>query len=149
MELPGILLCGGFYYEVLMVKMEKLYRVAEVEPVASAAQKNLYGSLVLVGGSSLSPRAWGAAFRYLGAMRIRTEGGGLLIRGTLIFIDSVLSSSGQYLTIKKRTRTSRWWFCRKAVNSAKCMNVYTDLLKELADAKQKYFALLDVPMGRC
>ena len=34
----------------------------------------------------------------------------------------------------------------EAVNSANCMNVYTDLLKELAD-KQKYFALLDVPMG--
>ena len=34
----------------------------------------------------------------------------------------------------------------ESVNSANCMNVYTDLLKELAD-KQKYFALLDVPMG--
>ncbi len=33
----------------------------------------------------------------------------------------------------------------EAVNSANCMNVYTDLLKELCD-KQKYFALLDVPM---
>ena len=33
----------------------------------------------------------------------------------------------------------------EAENSANCMNVYTDLLKELCD-KQKYFALLDVPM---
>jgi len=32
----------------------------------------------------------------------------------------------------------------EAANSANCMNVYTDLLKELCD-KQKYFALLDVP----